>query len=129
MRVLESWNAFKHSYKKRKDSLQTQTKPAVFPLKLEFRNLLQPSLREPAWDINKKVRGTIKLFKVKELSSCFVLNLRNSGENCLIFNSYSFRAAPGISFSRIPTKDDKYSINWRNNIFAVINCDAVIKAI
>ena len=28
------------------------------------------------------------------------------GENCLIFNCYSFRAVPGISFFRIPTKND-----------------------
>ena len=30
-----------------------------------------------------------------------------SGENCLIFNWNVCRAAPGISFSRVPTKDDK----------------------
>ena len=42
----------------------------------------------------------------------FVLcaNLRMPGENCLIFNWYSSRAAPGISFFRVPTKDDGYSI-------------------
>ena len=44
-----------------------------------------------------------------------------SGENCLIFNWHDSRAAPGISFSRIPTKDDEGSINWRNNIVAVID--------
>ena len=33
-----------------------------------------------------------------------------SGENCLSFNWYSSRAAPGISFFRVPTKDDGYSI-------------------
>ena len=65
-------------------------------------------------------RGTIKQFKVKGLSSCFVLNLRMSGENCL-----SSRAAPGISFFRVPTKDDEYSINWRNNIVAVITRDTI----
>ena len=46
-----------------------------------------------------------------------------SGENCLIFNWYGSRAAPGISFSRVPTKDDEYSINWSNNIVAVITHD------
>ena len=51
-----------------------------------------------------------KQFKVKGLSSCFVLNLRMPGENCLIFNWHSSRAAPGISFFRVPTKDDGYSI-------------------
>ena len=38
--------------------------------------LLEPSLHEPASNINKQVRGAI--FKVKGLSSCFVLNLRMS---------------------------------------------------
>ena len=33
-------------------------------------------------------------------------NLRMPGENCSIFNCYSSRAAPGISFFRIPTKND-----------------------
>ena len=56
------------------------------------------------------MQGTIKQFNVKGLSSCFVLNLRMSGENCLSFNWHSSRAAPGISFFRVPTKDDEYSI-------------------
>ena len=47
----------------------------------------------------------------------------------LIFNWHSSRAAPGISFFRVPTKDDEYSTNWRNNIVAVITRDAVMKAI
>ena len=61
----------------------------------------------------------------------FVLcaNLRMPGENCLIFNWYSSRAAPGISFFRVPTKDEEYSINWRNNIVAVIARDTVMKTI
>ena len=45
-----------------------------------------------------------------------------SGENCLIFNWHSSRAASGISFFRAPTKDDEYNINWRNNIVAVTTC-------
>ena len=45
------------------------------------------------------------------------------GESCLIFNWHSSRAASGISFFRVPTKDDEYSINWRNNIAVVIACD------
>ena len=56
------------------------------------------------------MQGTIEQFKVKGLSSRFVLNLRMSGENCLSFNWHSSRAAPGISFFRGPTKDDEYSI-------------------
>ena len=56
------------------------------------------------------MQGTIKQFNVKGLSSCFVLNLRMSGENCLNFNWYSFRAAPGISFFGVPAKDGKYSL-------------------
>ena len=52
-----------------------------------------------------------------------------SGENCLIFYWHSSRAAPGISFFRVPTKDDEYSINWRNSIVAVITRDRVMKAI
>ena len=46
-----------------------------------------------------------------------------SGENCSIFNGHSSRAAPEILFSRVPTKDDEYNINWRNNIVAVITYD------
>ena len=75
------------------------------------------------------MRGTIKEFKVKGLSSCFELNVRMSGENCLIFNWHSSRVASGISIFRAPTKDDEYSINWRNNIVAVITRDTVMKAI
>ena len=56
------------------------------------------------------MQGTVKQFKVKGLSSCFVLNLRMSGENCLSFNWHSSRAAPGISFFKVPTKDGEYSI-------------------
>ena len=52
-----------------------------------------------------------------------------SGENCLIFNWHSSRATPGISFFRVPTKDDEYSINWRKNIVEVIARDRVMKAI
>ena len=52
-----------------------------------------------------------------------------SGENCLIFNRHSSRATPGISFFRVPTKDDEYSINWRKNIVEVIARDRVMKAI
>ena len=33
-------------------------------------------------------------------------NLRIPGKNCPIFNSYSSRTASGISFFRIPTKND-----------------------
>ena len=49
-----------------------------------------------------------------------------SGDNCSIFNSHSSRAAPGISFFRVPTKDDEYSTNWRSNIVAVITSDRMI---
>ena len=51
-----------------------------------------------------------------------------SGENCLIFNWHISRAAPGISFFRVPTKDDEYSINWGNEIVAVTS-DTVMDAI
>ena len=46
-----------------------------------------------------------------------------SGENCLIFNWHGSSAAPGISFFTVPTKDDEYSINWRNKIVAVTTRD------
>ena len=77
----------------------------------------------------QKVRGTIKQFKVKGLSLYFALKLRMSGDNCLIFNWHSSRAAPGISIFRVPTKDDEYNINWRNNIVEVITRDTVMKTI
>ena len=61
----------------------------------------------------------------------FVLcaDLRMPGENCLIFNWYSSRAAPRISFFGVPTKDDEYCTTWRNNILAVITRDTVMKTI
>ena len=37
-------------------------------------------------------------------------NLRISGENCLIFDWHSSRAAPGILFFRVPTKDHDYKL-------------------
>ena len=40
-----------------------------------------------------------------------------------------FRVAPGNSFFGVPTKDDEYCANWRNNIVTVITRDAVMKAI
>ena len=56
-----------------------------------------------------------------------------SGESYLIFNWHTSRAASGNSFFRVPTKDDEYSINWKTNTVAVINCvvipDTVMKAI
>ena len=58
-----------------------------------------------------------------------MLNLRVSGENCLVFNWQISRAAPGISLFGVPTKDDEYCRNWRKNIVAVITCDTVMKAI
>ena len=48
------------------------------------------------------------------------------GENSSIFNCHSSSATLGISFFRVPTKDDKYITNWRNNIVAVISCDRMI---
>ena len=70
-----------------------------------------------------------KQFKVKGLFLCFVLNLRISGENCLVFNWHSSRAAPGMSLFGVPRKNDEYCANWRSNIVAVITCDTVMKAI
>ena len=58
-----------------------------------------------------------------------MLNLKTSGENCVIFNWHSSRAAHGISFFRVATKDDEGSTNWRNNIVVVITLDMVMKAI
>ena len=60
-----------------------------------------------------------------------MLNVRISGENCLIFNWHSSRAAPGISISGVPTEDDKYCSNWRNKIViaAVITLDTMMKTI
>ena len=69
------------------------------------------------------------MFKAKGLSLCYVPNSRMSCENCLIFNWHSSMAAPRISFFGVPTKDDKYSINWRNNIVEVFTLDTVMKAI
>ena len=46
-----------------------------------------------------------------------------------IFNWHSSRAAPGISFLGVPTKDTEYGTNWRNNMVAVINRDTVRNAI
>ena len=51
------------------------------------------------------------------------------GENYLIFNWHSSRAAPGISFFVVPTNDVEYCTNWINNTVAVITRDTVMKAI
>ena len=61
----------------------------------------------------------------------FVLcaELRISGENYLIFNWHSSRAAPGISFFGVPTNDVEYCTNWINNTVAVITRDTVMNAI
>ena len=47
-------------------------------------------------------------------------------KDCLIFDYHSSRATPGISFFRVPTKDDDYSTNWRNNTVAVFPGDRLI---
>ena len=118
-----------HSQKKRKDNLETRAEPVVFYLSLEFQNFLELSLREPAWNINKKVRGTIEHFKINGLFSCFVLNLGRSGENCLIFNWSSSMAAPGILIFRVSTKDDECSTSHKNSIVAVVTRDKVMNSI
>ena len=58
-----------------------------------------------------------------------MLNLRIPCENCLIFNWHTSRAAPGITFFGVPTKDEEYyyCTTWRNNIIAVITRDTVVK--
>ena len=75
------------------------------------------------------MRGTKEQLKAKGLYLCFVLNLRISGDSCLIFNWHGSRAAPGVSFFRVPTTNGGDSINWRNNIIAVIIRDTVMKQI
>ena len=75
------------------------------------------------------MRGTIKHFKAKGFSLCFMLNLKMFGENCLTFNWHGSRTAPGISFFGVLAKDNEYCTNWRNNIVAVITRDTVMKAI
>ena len=74
----------------------------------------------------QKKWGTIEWFKVKGLSSCLLLNLRMPGEHCLIFNWQSSRAASGISFFSVTTKDDEYGTNWRKNIVAVFHSLSMI---
>ena len=48
-----------------------------------------------------------------------------SGENSLIFKWYGSRTASWVSLFRVPTKDEEYSINWKNNVVAVITHDTV----
>ena len=109
-----------HNHKKWKDSLEMLAKQAGFSLLFEFRKLLESSLRELASNINKKVQGTIKQFKAKGLILCFALNLIMSGENCLNFNWHSSRAAEGIWFCRVPTKDDEYSITKETTLLQLL---------
>ena len=47
----------------------------------------------------------------------------------LIINWHSSRASPGISFFRVPTKDNEYNLIWRNNTVAVATRDTVMKTI
>ena len=42
------------------------------------------------------------------------------------FYCHNLRAAPGILFFRVLTKDNEYSTKWRKNIVAVITRDRVI---
>ena len=59
-----------------------------------------------------------------------MLNLRISGENCLIFNWHSSRAAPGISFLVCQQRiTNIVQTGRRKNIVAVITRDTVMKAI
>ena len=99
-----------------------------FLYNLSSKNYLNPVYASLHGISTNKCEETIKKFKVKGFSSCFVLNLRMSGENCLIFNWHSPRAAPGISFFGVPAKHNEYCTNWRN-IVAVITRDTVMKAI
>ena len=52
-------------------------------------------------------------------TASFMTNLGMPGYNCKVFNCFSSRAAPEISFleyqQRMTTK-----LNWRNNIVAII---------
>ena len=48
-----------------------------------------------------------------------------SGENCSILNCRTSRAALGVSFFRIPKKNDDYITNWKENIVTFIACDKV----
>ena len=60
-----------------------------------------------------------------------MLNLRMPGENCSIFNWHSSRAASGISFFGVATKDDEYyyCTTSRNSIAAVVTRDTVMGTI
>ena len=115
----------KHSHKKRKDSLETLAKPAVFFFITWVSKIIRTQSTQDGMKYKYKQWRKFYQFKVKGLTSCFIPSLKMSGENCLILNCYSFRTASGISFFRTPTKnDDKikleeqhccsyYSCRWR----------------
>ena len=42
-----------------------------------------------------------------------------SGANCAIFGCTVSRNHVGVSIFRIPTKDDEYSINWRQKLLNI----------
>ena len=48
-----------------------------------------------------------------------------SGENCSTLNCRTSRAAPRVSFFRIPKKNENYNANWKDNIVTFIACDGV----
>lgn len=48
------------------------------------------------------------------------------GSNCAIFGCHNSGANKGISFFKIPTKDDDYSTEWRNKIVNIITRDRII---
>ena len=69
-------------------------------------NIIRTQSTQACMKYKYKQGGKLYQFKVKGLTKCFITNLRMPGENCSIFNCYSSRAAPGILFFRIPTKND-----------------------
>ena len=95
-----------HSHKKRKD--KTGRTGRFF-----FKNWVPKTFRTQSTQacINYKHSGRLQQFKVKGLNTCFMANLRMPGQNCSIFNYYSSRAVPGISFFRKPINKE-----WRQNL-------------
>ena len=49
-----------------------------------------------------------------------------SGANCAIFGCPVSRNNVGLSILRISTKDDEFSINWRQKLLNIVTRDRVI---
>ena len=50
------------------------------------------------------------------------------GSHCSLYGCTKSRTTEGLAFFRIPTKDDKYSTEWRDKLIDIITRDREVDA-